>query len=104
LTLKGEVGVAPEEVMITFAYPAKMTKGRDDRVRVEFVDLPRVSTEGSDERDAIEEAIDALGSDLSIRMSRREDIPAPSPAKRNQPEFTRRSSAGCSTLGMPRKQ
>jgi antitoxin HicB len=32
----------------------------------------------------MEEAIDALGSDLSIRLSRREEIPAPSPAKRGQ--------------------
>lgn len=28
--------------------------------------------------------MDALGSDLSIRLSRREEIPAPSPAKRGQ--------------------
>jgi hypothetical protein len=32
----------------------------------------------------MEEAIDALGSDLSIRLSRREEIPAPSAAKRGQ--------------------
>lgn len=30
----------------------------------------------------MEEAIDALGSDLSIRLTRREEIPTPSPAKR----------------------
>ena len=32
----------------------------------------------------MEEAIDALGSDLSIRLSRREEIPAPSAAKRGR--------------------
>jgi antitoxin HicB len=32
----------------------------------------------------MEEAMDALGSDLSIRLSRREEIPAPSAAKRGQ--------------------
>lgn len=32
----------------------------------------------------MEEAIDALGSDLSIRLSRREEIPAPSRAKQGQ--------------------
>ena len=32
----------------------------------------------------MQEAIDALGSDLSIRMSRREEIPAPSAWKRGQ--------------------
>lgn len=51
---------------------------------VEFVDLPRVATDGKDEREAMEEAMDALGPDLSIRLSRREEIPAASPAKRGQ--------------------
>lgn len=67
-----------------FAYPARFTAGSDGRVLVEFVDLPRVATDGKDDREAIEEAIDALGSDLSIRLSRREEIPASSPAKRGQ--------------------
>src|SRR5437773_1932802 len=70
--------------MFTFAYPAKLTAGSDGRVLVEFVDLPRVATDGKNLSEAIEEAIDALGSDLSIRLSRREEIPAPSPAKRGQ--------------------
>lgn len=70
--------------MSAFAYPAKFTKGRDGRVLVEFADLPRVATDGKDEGEAMEEAIDALGSDLSIRLSRREDIPAPGIPKRGQ--------------------
>src|SRR5881628_634946 len=69
--------------MFTFAYPAKLTVGRGGRVLVEFVDLPRVATDGKDEREAFEEAMDALGSDLSIRLSRREEIPVPSAARRN---------------------
>ena len=69
--------------MFTFAYPAKFTAGRGGRVLVEFVDLPRVATDGKNQREAFEEAMDALGSDLSIRLSRREAIPAPTPAKRN---------------------
>jgi antitoxin HicB len=68
--------------MFTFAYPARVTAGRDGRVLVEFVDLPRVATDGKDRREAFEEAMDALGSDLSIRLSRREEIPVPSRAKR----------------------
>ena len=68
--------------MFTFAYPARLTVGRDGRVLVEFVDLPRVATDGKDRREAFEEAMDALGSDLSIRLSRREEIPVPSRAKR----------------------
>jgi antitoxin HicB len=67
-----------------FSYPAKLTRGRDGRVMVEFVDLPRVATDGRDEREAMVEAMDALGSDLSIRLSRREEIPAASAPKRNQ--------------------
>ncbi len=68
--------------MFTFAYPARFTAGGGGRVLVEFVDLPRVETNGKDRREAFEEAMDALGSDLSIRLSRREEIPAPSRAKR----------------------
>jgi antitoxin HicB len=70
--------------MSVFSYPAKFTTGRDGRVLVEFIDLSRVATDGKDEREAMEEAIDALGSDLSIRLSRREEIPTPSPAKRGR--------------------
>ena len=70
--------------MFLFSYPAKFTTGRDGRVLVEFIDLPRVATDGKDLREATEEAMDALGSDLSIRLSRREEIPTPSPAKRGQ--------------------
>lgn len=70
--------------MSAFTYPARFTAGSDGRTLVEFVDLPRVATDGKDDREAMEEAIDALGSDLSIRLSRREEIPAPSAAKRGQ--------------------
>jgi antitoxin HicB len=70
--------------MFAFTYPAKFSTGSDGRVLVEFVDLPRVATDGKNLSEAIEEAIDALGSDLSIRLSRREAIPAPSRAKRGQ--------------------
>ena len=70
--------------MSAFAYPARFTVEGDGRILVEFVDLPRVATDGKDDHEAMEEAMDALGSDLSIRMSRREEIPAPSTAKRGQ--------------------
>jgi antitoxin HicB len=70
--------------MSAFTYPARFTTGRDGRVLVEFVDLPRVATDGRDDHEAMVEAMDALGSDLSIRLSRREEIPAPSAAKRGQ--------------------
>jgi antitoxin HicB len=68
--------------MFAFAYPAKLTVGSDGRVLVEVVDLPCVGTDGKHEREALEEAMDAFGSGLSIRLSRREEIPSPSAAKR----------------------
>jgi antitoxin HicB len=70
--------------MSAFTYPARFTAGRDGRILVEFVDLPRVSTDGKDVHEAMGEAMDALGSDLSIRLSRREEIPPPSAARRGQ--------------------
>src|SRR5258708_36775976 len=72
------------EPMSAFAYPARFTSVSDGRILVEFIDLPRVATDGKDSHDAMEEAMDALGSDLSIRLSRREETPAPSAAKRGQ--------------------
>jgi predicted RNase H-like HicB family nuclease len=55
--------------MSAFTYPAKFTAGCDGRVLVEFVDLPRVSTDGKDDH----EAMDALGSELGVheRVTRR---------------------------------
>jgi antitoxin HicB len=70
--------------MSAFTYSARFTTGRDGRILVEFIDLPRVATDGKDDHEAIEEAMDALGSDLSIRLCRKEEIPAPSAAKRDQ--------------------
>lgn len=68
--------------MSAFTYPARFTEGSNGRVLVTFLDLPRVATDGKDDCEAMAEAIDALGSDLSIRLSRREEIPVPSAAKR----------------------
>ena len=70
--------------MSAFTYPARFTAGSDGRVLVEFVDLPRVATDGKNHHEAMQEAMDALGSDLSIRLSRREEIPEPSAVKRGQ--------------------
>src|SRR5258708_22470544 len=72
------------EQMSAFTYPARFTRGSNGRSLAESVDLPRVASDGKDDGEAMEEAMDALGSDLSIRLSRREEIPAPSAAKRRQ--------------------
>ena len=70
--------------MSSFAYPARFTTCGDGRILVEFVDLPRVATDGKDDYEALQEAMDALGSDLSVRLSRKEEIPLPSALKRGQ--------------------
>ena len=70
--------------MSSFAYPARFTTCGDGRILVEFVDLPRVATDGKDDYEALQEAMDALGSDLSIRLSRKEEVPLPSALKRGQ--------------------
>ncbi len=70
--------------MFSFSYPAKFRTCSDGRIMVEFVDLEHVATDGKDDREAMEEAMDALGSDLSIRLSRREEVPTPSSLKRGQ--------------------
>lgn len=51
---------------------------------VRFPDLPGVATDGKDIAEAMLEAIDCLGSDLSIRMQQKEEIPPPSVPKRGQ--------------------
>lgn len=68
--------------MFTFAYPARFTRDAGGRVLVEFVDLPSTATDGADIGEAMREAVDALGSEISIRMARGEDVPAPSLPKR----------------------
>jgi len=65
--------------MSALSYPARFIAACDGRILVEFVDLPRVATDGKDDHEAMEEAMDALGSDLSIRLSRKEKIPRPQP-------------------------
>ena len=70
--------------MFAFEYPAKFKTGSDGRVLVDFIDLPRVATDGKDAQEAMAEAMDALGSDLSIRLTRHEEIPEPSEGKRGQ--------------------
>jgi antitoxin HicB len=70
--------------MSAFTCPATFTTDVEGRILVEFIDLERVATDGKDLPEAFEEAIDALGSDLATRISRREGIPVPSRCKRGQ--------------------
>jgi antitoxin HicB len=63
---------------MTYAYPAKFRPDETGRVLVEFIDFPRTATDGADENDAMNEAIDCLGSSISIAMTLKEEIPFPS--------------------------
>ena len=70
--------------MFAFSYRAIISRDRDGRILVRFPDLPGVATDGKDIAEAMLEAVDCLGSDLSIRMLQKEKIPVPSAAKRGQ--------------------
>jgi len=65
-----------------FVYPATFTNDSTGRVLVQFPDLPGAATDGAGPVEAIEEAIDCLGSYLATRMARKEEIPEPSTGKR----------------------
>ncbi len=70
--------------MSALMYPAVFSRDEGGRTLVRFPDLKGVATDGEDEAEALAEAEDCLGSDLSIRMAQKEEIPAPSPARRGQ--------------------
>ena len=62
-----------------FAYPVVLTPGEEDGdFVVSFPDLPEAITQGEDERDALEEATDALDEALAGRIRRGDEIPQPS--------------------------
>jgi antitoxin HicB len=68
--------------MRTFVYPAKFSNDGHGRILVRFPDLKEAVTDGKDLAEAMEQAIDCVGSDLAHRMFHKEDIPAASPVKR----------------------
>lgn len=70
--------------MFELRYPAVFSRDKAGRVLVRFPDLRGVATDGKDLAEAMLEAIDCLGSDLSIRMQQKEEIPPPSIQKRGQ--------------------
>lgn len=70
--------------MLSFSYPAVFRADEAGRPVVSFPDFPESHTDGKDMMEAMEEAIDCLGSTISLRMSMKEEIPAPSAPKRGQ--------------------
>jgi antitoxin HicB len=70
--------------MFTFAYPAVFRRDEDGRFLVSFPDFSKAHTDGADANEAMEEAIDCLGSSIAFAMAARADVPKPSHLKRGQ--------------------
>ena len=65
-------------------YPANLTLDDNGTILVRFPNVPEAITYGSDEREALTLAVDALETALSLYVSARRPIPVPSRAKRGQ--------------------
>ena len=61
-----------------FVYPAHFRPDRTGEILVSFRDLPECLTSGTDEAEALTEAVDALEEAIAGRIKRGDDIPAPS--------------------------
>jgi antitoxin HicB len=70
--------------MFSFAYPAAFRPDEKGRPVVSFPDFPRCHTDGKNMREAMDDAIDCLGSVLASRIAMKTEIPKPSPLKRGQ--------------------
>ena len=70
--------------MFTFAYPADFKRCRDGRLLVGFPDFPTAHTDGAEANEAMEEAIDCVGSSIAFAMADKADVPKPSRLKRGQ--------------------
>ena len=68
--------------MFAFSYPATFQKDKARRVLVQFRDFPRAATDGANETDAMEEAIDCLGSAIAYLLAHKQDVPRPSAIQR----------------------
>jgi antitoxin HicB len=70
--------------MFAFSYPATFRQDKSGRVLVLFPDFPRSATDGANATEAMEEAIDCLGSAIAFALANKEQIPRPSQVKRGQ--------------------
>jgi len=70
--------------MLTLAYPAVFKHDLTGRTLVSFPDFPTAYTDGADTDEALEEAIDCLGSAVAFAISDKVAIPKPSRVKRGQ--------------------
>jgi antitoxin HicB len=72
------------DAVLTFAYPAVFSRDDDRRWLVSFPDFPTAHTDGADVSEAMEEAIDCLGSSIAFAMADKTNVPKPSRLKRGQ--------------------
>jgi len=70
--------------MTSFVYPAAFRRDEKGRPVVSFPDFPGAHTDGKDVREAVEEAIDCLGSVIAALIAKRSAVPPPSAIKRGQ--------------------
>jgi antitoxin HicB len=70
--------------MFAFNYPARFRTDEAGRTLVLFPDFPHAATDGATAVEAMEEAIDCLGSVIAFAMFDKEDVPRPSAPKRGQ--------------------
>jgi antitoxin HicB len=70
--------------MHSFAYPATFRRDAKGRVVVGFPDLPEAHTDGRNMAEAVEEAVDCLGSVMAFRIAEKSKIPTSSRLKRRQ--------------------
>lgn len=65
-----------------FTYPVDLSTDEAGRVLATFPDFPEAATDGADRAEALDEAADCVAEAIAGRIVHREDIPAPSPARR----------------------
>ena len=65
-----------------FTYPVDLSTDEDGWLLSTFPDFPEAGTDGTDRAEALEEAADCVAEAIAGRIVNREDIPAPSPARR----------------------
>jgi len=70
--------------MYTLAYPAVFKLDVEGRLVVSFMDFPTAHTDGADPNEAMEEAIDCLGSSIAFAIRDKAEVPKPSRLKRGQ--------------------
>ena len=67
-----------------YTYPAKLSEQDDGSWLVTFRDLPDALTDGGDQEEAFEEAVDCLGAAIASRLLMGEDVSPPSAVEEHE--------------------